>query len=350
VSENITPSKLSLYASIGISVLLFFLLVIINIPYPKTFLICGICGISSYAIIYSSVQKYFAERIKLIYRFISNKKDNYREEAYRKSVLPKTTLQDLEVDVQKWAQEQSNKEQQINALKENEMFRRDFLANFGHEIKTPIFSVQGYLHTLKDGAVNDASVRDKFIENASKGIDRLALLTKDLDMISNLESGKLSLDVQKFNIYELIIDVKDELTYAAQSKNISLSLIPTSTAQMMVLADKERIRQVLSNLMMNAIKYGNENGYVHISVFEIDNKNILVEVSDNGIGLEAHELNRVFERFYRSQSGRNKSKVGSGIGLAIVKHILEAHHQTITCRSTANVGSTFGFTLARDTK
>ncbi len=348
MSENITPSKLSLLCSFTISAILFFVLLFAGITYYKIAIICLIILVSTYLVILSLVQKLFSERIKLIYRFISTTKDNYRQQAFRQVVLPKPDLKGLEKDVQSWATEQEAREKQIALIHQNETYRKEFLANFGHEIKTPIFSVQGYLHTLIDGAINDEAVRDKFLNNAKKAIDRLALLTNDLDTISNIESGGLQLHFEKLNIIELIIDVIDELAFAIQPKNISLKLLNPSNSVINVYADKQRMRQVLINIIENAVKFGNTNGFVNVTVFEIDNKNILVEISDNGIGMQANELDRVFERFYRTDSGKIKNKKGSGIGLALVKHIIEAHHQKISCRSTPNVGTTFGFTLPCD--
>jgi two-component system, OmpR family, phosphate regulon sensor histidine kinase PhoR len=347
VQKNITPNKLAFFCSISISICLFFVLLFADIPYTKIFICSGIIFLASFLIIFNSLQNFFIERIKLIYKFIATKKDNYREEAFRKFVLPNSNIQALEKDVANWGNEQVEKEKQLALLIQNEMYRKDFLSNFGHEIKTPIFNVQGYLHTLKDGAMHDQNVREKFLEKACNGIDRLALLTKDLDIISNLESGSYVLQISKFNLHELLLSTLDELEILAKQKNIALSLINPSNSNISVFADKQKIGQVLFNIIENAIKYGTTNGYVHINVYIVDEATVLIEISDNGIGIESVEIDRVFERFFRTPTGRNHHSIGSGIGLAIVKHIIEVHNQKITCRSAVNVGTTFGFTLSR---
>ncbi len=219
--------------------------------------------------------------------------------------------------------------------------------NLAHEIRTPIFTTQGYIYTLLQGAINDETVREQFLQNAAKGIDRLAALSKDIEQISQLEARKILLESELFIIQDLVKDLFHELQLTANSKNITLQIKPGTEAPLQVFADKSKIKQVVVNLLTNAIKYSFDNTTIQAAFYILDERRILVEISDSGPGIREEDLPRVFERFFRADKSRNRKIGGSGLGLSIVKHIIEAHGQTVTVRSKVSVGSTFGFTLPR---
>ncbi len=246
-------------------------------------------------------------------------------------------------EVIQWAQDQK---QEIIQLKAMESYRKDFLGNVSHELKTPIFNIQGYIETLLDGAINDPEVNLLFLRKAANSAERLNTLVNDLLEISKLESGNLEMNFATFDICELTKEVFEVYLPHAEKRSIQLKLKEGCDRPFMVLADKNRIRQVLNNLIANAINYGNENGVTMLGFYDMD-KNILIEVADNGGGIETEHLPRLFERFYRTDKSRARNSGGTGLGLSIVKHIIEAHHQTINVRSTIGEGTTFGFTLKK---
>ncbi|MCB0578851.1 MAG: sensor histidine kinase, partial [Phaeodactylibacter sp.] len=218
--------------------------------------------------------------------------------------------------------------------------------DISHELKTPIFNIQGYLHTLLDGAIHDEEVNVKFIRKAAKNLERLHTIVEDLEAISRLESGELILEMQAFDIRKLTEEVFEDLEIKAAQRRIVLEFKEGAAQNFRVLADRESIRQVLTNLVSNSIKYGKDNGRTRIGFYDMD-KNILIEVADNGLGIPKQHINHVFDRFYRVDKSRSRAQGGSGLGLSIVKHIIEAHKQTINVRSTPDLGSTFGFTLQK---
>jgi two-component system phosphate regulon sensor histidine kinase PhoR len=225
-------------------------------------------------------------------------------------------------------------------------YRRNLLGNISHELKTPIFNIQGYLYTLMDGAINDSQVNEKYIQRAAKNLERLHHIVEDLDVISQIEGQQMDMEFQRFDVHKLAMEVLADLELKATKKNIDLRIKEGCERPYHVDADRERIRQVLDNLVNNAIKYGNGKGYVQIGFYDMD-ANLLIEISDNGIGITNDHLPRLFERFYRVDKARSREEGGTGLGLSIVKHIVEAHNQTINVRSTRDVGSTFGFTLEK---
>jgi two-component system phosphate regulon sensor histidine kinase PhoR len=261
---------------------------------------------------------------------------------YFKYILPQKSIDQVREDVEEWG-ERRNAE--IDLLRKNEAYRKEFLQNLAHEFKTPIFAIQGYVDTLLNGAMDEESVRKKFLENTARNADRLVNLVSDLDEISKLESGEQLLYKQNFIIQELIREIFDSLSIKTRGKNIKTIIKKGCEAPIQVFADKEKIRQVLINLIENACKYGKMNGNIVASVYSTDDLHILVEVSDDGIGIEEDHLPRIFERFYRTDAARSRDKGGTGLGLAICKHIIEAHGQSIHVRSTPDVGTTIGFTL-----
>ncbi len=298
--------------------------------------------IGSFALIQFTLEKFIYRKIKLIYKLIHQTKATKKEEMYFKYILPQKGIDEVREDVEKWAEKRN---EEIEILKQNEAFRKEFLQNLAHEFKTPIFAIQGYVDTLLNGALEDEKVSKKFLENTSRNIDRLVNLMTDLDEISKLERGEQLLYKQNFAIQELIREVFDSLSLAASQKNIRHSIKKGCETPIVVFADKEKIRQVLINMVENAIKYGKSNGTIVASSYKTDGRNVLIEVSDDGIGIEEEHLRRIFERFYRTDEARSRDRGGTGLGLAICKHIIEAHGHSIHVRSTVNVGTTIGFTL-----
>ena len=237
--------------------------------------------------------------------------------------------------------------EEINILKDQENYRREFLGNVSHELKTPLFTIQGYILTLIEGALKDKKVRGKYLRRSAKGVDRLISIVKDLDLITQFESGIKTVDKTNFNIYELIENVYDLMEFESEKNNTKLLINNKNITPVIVNADKERILQVLTNLIVNSIKYGKENGYTEVKVEEYDKDRIIVRVKDNGEGIEDEHLPRLFERFYRIDKNRSRKKGGSGLGLSIVKHIIEAHQEQIFVESKIGQGTEFSFTLQK---
>ena len=295
-----------------------------------------------YFLISFMLEKFIYRKIKLIYKFIYRTKATKREETFYKYVLPRKSIDEVRADVEAWA---SENEAELELLRQNEQFRREFLQNLSHEFKTPVFAIQGYVDTLLGGALANPEVNKKFLEKTAKNVDRLTHLLNDLDEISRLERGELKLYPENFVIQDLVRDVFESLSGKADSMGIHCSIKKGCEMPLTVYADKEKIRQVLINLVENSIKYGKVNGQITASMYKTDGRHILVEITDDGIGIGEKHLPRLFERFYRTEEGRSIDVSGSGLGLAICKHIIEAHRQTIHVRSTAGVGTSVGFTL-----
>lgn len=290
------------------------------------------------------VQRFVYRKIKLIYKLISQTKASKREEFYYKNILPQKSIDEVREDVEKWAEQ---KKQEVEMLQKNEAFRKEFLQNLSHELKTPIFAIQGYVDTLLNGALENPEVNKKFLNNTSRNVDRLVSLVDDLDEISKLEMGALQLNKTNFVIQDVTKEVFDSLSIKAEEKQIRLQIKKGCEIPLTVFADKEKIKQVFTNLIDNAIKYGKQNGEVEASFYKVDDARVLIEISDNGFGIAEEHLSRIFERFYRTDIARSRKVGGSGLGLSICKHIIEAHGQAIHVRSTLDVGTTFGFTLSK---
>lgn len=297
---------------------------------------------TSYMIISYALKEYIYRKIKLIYKTIhrlkvakSKKKEDIN--------LSNPIIEEVEREVVSWAKDRT---QEIDDLKRQEAYRRDFLGNVSHELKTPIFNIQGYVFTLLEGGINDPNINLKYLTRAANNVERLQMIVEDLEVISQFEASALALEMKEFDIVLLAQEVLEDADFKAKGKGITLRFKDSKVPPFIVRADRERIRQVLTNLMSNSIKYGKKGGHTQMSFYQMDN-NVLIEVSDNGIGIKEEHLPRLFERFYRVDKGRSREQGGTGLGLAIVKHIIEAHKQTINARSQENVGSTFGFTLRK---
>ncbi len=311
-----------------------------QISWPLLILLPVLFFILSYLIYYYALEIFIYRKIKLIYKVITKAKTT-KVKASSSIDMNKDIIADVEKEVMESAIAEN---EEIEQLRRMEEYRRQFLGNVSHELKTPIFHVQGYIETLLDGGINDDNINIKYLKKASQNIDRLNTIITDLEMISLIEDGKLNLDIEDFNFWELVNDVFDSLSLLASQNEIELKFKKGFLNPCYVSADKEQIHQVLVNLLTNSIKYNHAGGKVTIGTYDMDKK-YLIEVTDNGIGIEEEYLPRIFERFFRVSKSRSREKGGTGLGLSIVKHILEAHGQTIKVRSTPGMGTTFGFTL-----
>jgi len=296
----------------------------------------------SFIILQIRIEKFIYKRIKQIYDDVA-----LLESSTLTSDPITTDMRTLTEEIEKFAKD---KKVEIDTLKVREEYRKDFLGNVSHELKTPLFTVQGYIETLLDGAMNDKNVRKKYLQRASKGVDRLIYIVKDLDLITKLEVGELNLDKEDFDIVELIQSVFDLLEMKAEKKNIVLTFDMEYPWPVYVNADKEKIQQVLTNLLVNSIKYGQRDGTTEVSVENLIKNKVIVRITDNGEGIPQRYIPRLFERFYRVDQSGSRKEGGSGLGLAIVKHIIEAHEEKIYVESEIEVGSEFSFTLEKSKK
>ena len=293
----------------------------------------------SFFVIQYRVERFIYRRVKKIYDDVS-----LLESTSFRSQPITTDMETLTKQVKKFA---TDKKLEIETLKVREEYRREFLGNISHELKTPLFTVQGYLSTLLDGAMDDKRIRKKYLERAEKGVERLVYIVEDLDMISKLEMGDVNLELSKFNIVDLVQSVFDLLEMVADKKNIILMFDRKYNKAINVFADQEKIQQVLSNLIMNSIKYGKENGTTEVTIEDLVDDKIIVRIRDNGEGIEKQNIPRLFERFFRVDKSGARSEGGSGLGLSIVKHIIEAHGEKIYVESEFGIGSEFSFTLEK---
>lgn len=329
----------AILGAISLITLLLFSIFVKSVSFIWVLLLSNFSFIVSYFVIYFLVDKFIYRRIKLIYKSI-----------YRVKTVSKNSQEDFEDIIKNVEDEVKDyrikKAAEIDELKKMEQYRKDFLGDVSHELKTPIFNTQGYIETLLDGAINDVDVNKIYLKKASKNLDRLSEIVEDLVLISKHESGNLDLHFSKFNIIDLIKDVFEQQEMTADLKDIKLEIKKDVPSSILVKADKRKMVAVLNNLVNNAIKYGKEDGLVLASAYIMED-NVLVEITDNGPGIEQEHLPRLFDRFYRIDKHRSRFDGGTGLGLAISKHIMEAHKQTIHVRSTVDIGTTFGITLEK---
>lgn len=298
--------------------------------------------VSTFLVFYFSVEKFIYRKIKLIYKNIHALKST-KEIADEKMNMSMDVISEVNNEVITWAKERNS---EIDLLIKQADYRKEFLGNVSHELKTPIMSIQGYLETLSDGGIEDPTINGIYVEKALRNVERMILIVDDLVNISMLESGELALNFQKFDINELVKEVFESLEMQAAVSKTKLAIKEGCDVTFNVLADIKLIREVLVNLISNAIKYGRENGFVHVGFYNMG-EHVLIEIADNGFGIAKEYHHRVFERFFRIEKSRSRDMGGTGLGLAIVKHIVEAHKQSVNVRSTLGEGSTFGFTLKR---
>lgn len=343
-----TPNKIALFTATTVSTLMAGLILILLFATRGHFnvwllLVAPILGfIACYFILRYAIERFLHERIKLIYKTIHSNKTSRTIEQLD---FNEDVLDIVNREVASWAKHSSK---EIDALNAREMYRREFLGNVAHELKTPIFNIQGYVHTLLDGGLEDKEVNRKFLSRADKSVDRMIGIVRDLEVITKLESGVLDLELEKLNIVELVRELVDQLESKAERHKVTIRFNETYERPIMVMVDKDMISQVYTNLLDNSIKYSGEGRKITLRFFDMD-KNILCEVADNGPGIDQKHIPRLFERFYRVDQARSSNKGGTGLGLAIVKHILEAHGQSINVRSSTGEksGTTFAFTLKK---
>ena len=341
-TKNFTAKQLAALTSFILSIPIGFGILLLQKDWLQAAIAFFIILSGSYLLIFFIIQQFIYRKIKLIYKFIYQTKASKKQEVYYKYILPQKSIDEVRQDVEAWGEQQ---QKEIQVLKENESFRKEFLQNLSHEFKTPVFAIQGYIETLLGGAMNNTEINERFLHKASKNVERLVNLIQDLDEISRLERGELKLAKQNFIIQDIVRDAFESLSIKAEQQHISFGIKKGCEPPFVVYADKEKVRQVIINLIDNSIKYGKQRGNITASIYNTDGKNILVEMSDDGIGISEKNLSRIFERFYRTQDGRTRNVRGSGLGLAICKHIIEAHGHSIHVRSTEDVGTTIGFTL-----
>jgi len=298
-----------------------------------------VCFGISFFVVQLRIEKFIYRRIKKIYDDVS-----LLESSSLSSRTVTSNMTTLTEEIEKFARD---KKVEIDTLKIREEYRKDFLGNVSHELKTPSFTVQGYLETLLDGAIDDKKVRDKYLNRANKAVERLIYIVKDLDLITKLEAGELNMVWEEFDIIELIQNVFDLLEMRASKKKISLTFDIDYNKPIYVRADSEKIRQVVTNLLVNSIKYGYEKGTTEVSVENLIHNKVIIRVTDNGEGIPEQHIPRLFERFYRVDKSGSRAEGGSGLGLAIVKHIIEGHQERIYVESELKVGSEFSFTLEK---
>lgn len=341
-TKNLSPQQLSAFTALVLSVPIALGIWVLRPDWLIALASFVVTFMGSYLLIRFVLESFIYRKIKLIYKFIYQTKATKREETYYKYILPQKSIDEVRQDVEQWAEQRSA---EIELLKTNEAYRKEFLQNLAHEFKTPIFAIQGYVDTLLNGALDNPEVSTRFLENAAKNVDRMVNLVEDLDAITRLESGQQPLHRENFVIQDLIREIYEALSIKTAARNIRCSIKKGCESPIMVFGDKEKIRQVIINLLENATKYGKQEGSIVASIYKTDGRHVLIEFSDDGIGISEEHLPRIFERFYRTDRGRSRNIGGTGLGLAICKHIIEAHGQAIHVRSKLDVGTTIGFTL-----
>lgn len=310
----------------------------LEVDLASIFVFALICFLFSFFIIQLRIEYFIYKRVKSIYDSVS-----ILDQSPLTGQRTTSDMKTLTEEVERFAK---GKKLEIETLKVRENYRKEFIGNVSHELKTPLFTVQGYILTLLDGAIKDKKVRKKYLNRASKGVDRLIYIVKDLDMITKLETGDLNLYIETFDLVELVHSVFELLEMKSSKKEISLSF-DKPYPPIYVDADKERIQQVVTNLIVNSIKYGKKGGTSEISFEELENSKIMLRVTDNGEGIEKEHIPRLFERFFRVDKTGSRREGGSGLGLSIVKHIIEAHNEQVFVDSVYGIGSEFSFTLPK---
>tara|TARA_X000000950_G_scaffold85989_1_gene108212 strand:- start:168 stop:1205 length:1038 start_codon:yes stop_codon:yes gene_type:complete len=337
--NNFSPYKFSLLSSLYISIGSYFVINYSDLYISfKSVLVAFIIFVLSFLIIQVRLRKLFFERVRQIYKDLEFESDSLIQTSVIDSDM-NSFAKDLEEFVK-------IKRAEIESLKKEDLYRKEFVGNVAHELKTPLFSIEGYISNLLDGAMDDKELLKKYLKRAEKSVDRLTYIIKDLDLITQLESLTLKLQITSFDIVKLTEEIIEDLEISASKKNIKIIFNKIYDNEILVDADRNRIEQVLTNLITNSINYGAEKGTTEIS-FESDEENIMVKVNDNGEGINEENMPRLFQRFFRVDVSRSRSQGGSGLGLAIVKHIIDAHNENIYVQSTVGIGSEFSFSLKK---
>jgi two-component system phosphate regulon sensor histidine kinase PhoR len=346
-TKSITPAKLSIIASVITTLLIGMLLIISHVFGWKMWMLVFVpfIFITAYSTTYYALKLLIAEKIEPIYKTIREiPYDGKKLEQNRDT--KKDPIHELDIDVKMWA---NDKLAEIDRLRELEKYRKDFIGNISHELKTPIFNIQGYILTLLDGGLEDPKINRLYLERTEKSIDRMINIVEDLESITKLESGEVKLKMEVFELTRLVEEVFELEMREANERRISMNLSIKANKPVMVRADRKRIFEVFSNLIGNGIKYGKKGGNIDVMLYGMDDT-VLIEVSDDGIGIEKKDLPRIFERFYRVDKSRSRMQGGTGLGLSIVKHIIEAHKQTVHVKSQIDKGTIFTFTLEKQSK
>ncbi len=328
--------------AVGCIALLLAVLVCISnfLPVLQSLLLVFVLSIIIYFIFIFLIEKFI---LKEVLSSIKDIRSQRKTEGLKRLSQNTGILSEIHQELVSWTEDRKN---EVEHLRKLENYRKEFLGNVSHELKTPIFNIEGYIYTLLDGGLDDPSINKNYLERASKSVDRMISIIQDLESIAQLEKGELQMLSEKFDIVTLVKEVFDEHEIEAQAKSIKLILINKDERIIDVLADKNKIRQVLTNLVINSIRYGKNEGETHITFYDMG-ENISVEVIDNGLGISQEHLPRIFERFYRADKSRSREQGGTGLGLSIVKHIIEAHGQSIKVFSIEGAGTTFSFTLKK---
>ena len=338
-NNNFNPYKFSLLSSLYITLGSYFVINYNDLSISiESVLVSFIIFVLSFLILQFRVRSLFFERVKQIYKDLEFESDS----------LIKTST--IDSDINSFAEDLEEfvklKRTEIETLKTEDIYRKEFVGNVAHELKTPLFLIQGYISNLLDGAMDDKELLKKYLKRAEKSVDRLTYIIKDLDLITQLESSTLKLEFSSFDIIKLAEEIIEDLEISASKKNIKIIFNKKYENKIFVQADRNRIEQVLTNLIINSINYGSEKGTTEIS-FELTEENIIIKVNDNGEGISEENMPRLFQRFFRVDISRSRNQGGSGLGLAIVKHIIDAHNENIYVQSTVGIGSEFSFSLKK---
>ncbi len=350
IKRNATPKQIALYVSVIVMFVLVTIVTATQYFLFKQFNLYFTAGliVISFLVIYFAfklaLESFIYRRIKLIYKSIHQLKVKSNKDELKSRIKDSDDIiSDVNTDVLEWAK---GKKDEIDELKQLEEYRKEFIGNLSHELKTPIFNIQGYITTLIDEGAEDKEMMQKYLQNAERNVERMISLVEDLDTIHKLESSRMHLEMEKFDVVKLAREVMDMQEMKAKQRHVGLTFKEEYSKPFWVYADKHSIKQVFTNLIVNSIVYGNEGGNTKLAFYDMD-ENILIEVADDGPGIDEKHLPRLFERFYRVDKSRSRHQGGTGLGLSIVKHILESHQQSINVRSTIGRGSTFSFTLRK---
>jgi len=344
--KSFTPRELAIFIALFFAFLFGGTIYLIFLFQPEFswFLILTGClafFLIAYFMTFRTLNSFLYDKIQPIYKTIHDFAVSQKE--LKKKLAEKDVIKQMNREVEDWAEK---KAKEIKKLKQLEKYRKDFLGNVMHELKTPIFNIQGYVLTLLDGGIEDKSINKLYLERTEKSINRMISIVEDLEAISRLESGELKLNLESFDIVKMVEDVFEIMDMKAKQKGIKLNFASAYSKPIKVVADRKRIHDVINNLIINSINYGLKGGKTTVSFMDMG-QNLLVDVTDNGIGISEKDIPRIFERFYRTDKSRSRDQGGTGLGLAIVKHIIEAHNQTINVRSRVDKGSSFVFTLKK---
>ncbi len=343
--KTYSSRQLTIYISILLTALASFFMILSFYLGPNIIYIIGFTlfffGVAYFSVLYV-INKYIFEKIRPVYKTIKDLPLSGKK-MQEKTLDSTNLLSNVKFEVEEWAK---NQLKEIERLKELERYRKDFVGNVSHELKTPIFNIQGYILTLLEGGIDDPKINNLYLKRTEKSIDRMISIVEDLESITKLESGELRLNFVKFDIVKAVGEAIEMEQWLADERKIALEIVNKPEKPVYVKADKKRILEVLTNLIVNGIKYGKKRGFVQVSFHDL-HENVMVEISDNGIGIDKKDLPRIFERFYRVDKSRSREQGGTGLGLSIVKHIIEAHNQSINVRSIADQGTTFNFTLEK---